>query len=454
MGTQKSTERFDAVILGAGPGGEVVAGRLAKAGKKIALVERELIGGECSYWACIPSKTLLHPAELRASVARSFGLSVPETDWKEIVAYRDRMIRHLDDSKEAAGYEDQGVSVVKAVGRLVERGVVEAGGRYLEAGDIVVATGSDNFVPPVEGLAETGFWANREATTLKRVPESVICIGGGAVACELGQMMHRYGAKVTIVERSEHLLGNEEPRLGQALGRAFEAEGIKLCLGASAEAVRREGDKKVVQLGDGEELRAEEILVATGRRPRLKGLGLEVYGLEPERALEVDEYGRAADGLWGVGDVTGVALFTHVAKYQGRVVAANILGRSWKLDYRAIPRVVFTDPRSGAVGETTQTARDKDLDFEVAHVTFDSIARPWTMEPDPSGELGLLVQKGTGTVLGAWACGADAGEWIHVAALAVKLNLSVETLVDSIYQFPTLHELYVSAAEEALGQAP
>ncbi len=443
----------------------MVAGRTAAGGLSTLLVERELVGGECAYWACIPSKTLITPVELRAAVGRSFGLSIPELDWPKVAAYRNQMIRDLDDSKQVREYEDNGVTVVKAEGRLVERGVIEAGGKRYRGEHIVVATGSQPIVPPIEGLAEAGFWTNREATTANELPRSLICIGGGAVSVELGQMMAGYGTKVTVIERSPHLLAREEARLGEALAKAFERQGIEVFTDTGATRVRAENGEKVVTLDDGRELRAEELLLGVGRRPRVEGLGFEHYGLSAGRALSVDDSGLAAPGLWGVGDVTGRAMLTHVAKYQARVVAANILagsdegargsveGGNRAADLRAVPRVVFTDPLVAAIGHTRASAEEEGLETTVGELTFAHLARPWTVEPDPDGGLWLLADKSSHELVGAWGYGNLVSEWIHVAGLAIKARLTTEQLADSMYQFPTYAEAYIAAAEDASEEA-
>ena len=441
------SERFDAVVVGAGPAGEVAIGILADAGLRVALVERELVGGECSYWACIPSKTLLRPPEARSESERAAGVSTPELDWPQVAAYRDWMIRNLDDSGAVAGYEERGVRVFKSFGRLAGPHRVEVEGHVLESEHVIIATGSEPQLPPIDGLADAGYWTNREATTLKEIPESAIFIGGGAVGVELGQMLARFGAKVTIIQSADRLLDREDAEVGRLIGEQLEADGITLALSRQATGVRVERGERVVELDDGSEVRAHVLVVAAGRRPRVAGIGLESIGVEvSERGVPIDERCRVADGVWAIGDATGVSLFTHVGKYQARVVTANILGEDAVADYRAVPRVVFSDPEVAAVGMSAKAARAAGVD--VAEVTLDlvdEIARPYTYEEHPRGWFGLVVDRQRDVLVGAWAVAPLAGEWIHQAVLAIRAEIPVAVLKDTIAQFPTFSEAYVSA---------
>ena len=442
-----SGERYDAVVLGAGPAGEVATGILAGAGLKVALVERELVGGECSYWACIPSKTLLRPPEVRHESSRTAGVSTPELDWARVAAYRDWMIRQLDDSGAVSGYEEQGVTVFKSAGKLAGQGRVEVDGQVLETEHVIVATGSEPQIPPIEGLAEAGYWTNREATTLKEIPRSAVFIGGGAVGVELGQMLARFGSQVTVVHSADRLLNREDPEVGRLIGEELQSDGIQLALRRRATRVRLDGTERVVELDDGSEVRGEALVISAGRRPRVRDLGLETVGIDVgERGIPVDERCRAAEGVWGIGDATGVSLFTHVGKYQARVATANILGEDAVADYRAVPRVVFSDPEVAAVGLTAAQAQERGL--VVSEVTLDlpnAIARPYTYEENPRGSFGLVVDRERDVLVGAWAVAPLAGEWIHQAVLAIRAEIPVAVLSDTIAQFPTFSEAYVSA---------
>ena len=450
------SERFDAVIIGAGPGGEVALNTLVKEDLRIALVEGELIGGECSNWGCIPTKTLLRPTELKGKSMRAAGIMTPALEWPELSAYRDYMVSDHDDSKKVVRYEERGITVVKEWGRIAGPGRVDANGRVLEGEAIIVATGSEAVVPPIPGLAEAGYWTNREATELTEIPGSAVVIGGGAVGIELAQFLVRFGSRVTLVQGAERLADREAAEIGDYLYEILTGDGIDVRLGVHAQAVRREGDERVVELDDGSEGRGEVVIVAVGRRPRAQGIGLETVGIEQTRqGITVDEQCRAGDGVWAIGDVTGVAAFTHVAKYQGRIAAMDILGHPARADYRAVPRVTFTDPEVAAVGITTEEdARAQG--FEPVSVVLDlptSIARPYTFQENPHGKFGVVVDSARDVMLGAWAVAPLASEWIHLAVLAIRAEIAVPVLKDTIAQFPTFSEAF-GAALRALPNGP
>ena len=444
------SERYDAVVLGAGPAGEVAASRLPKLGLRTALVERELVGGECAYWACMPSKTLLRPPEARAEARHAAGLSEPEQRWQEIVEYRNYMIRNLDDAGAIRGYEHAGVRVYKGEGRISAPGRIEVGGEQLETERIVIATGSDPAIPPIEGLEGLSYWTNREATTLSEIPGDVLVLGGGPVGIELGQMLRRYGAGVTIVQAAERLIDREDPAVGELIADALLREGIKLRLGQQAKAARTANGRRTLELEDGTELGAEQLLIATGRRPRVDGTGLETLGVEPNErgGIPIDERCRVTDGVWAVGDVTGVALFTHVGKYQARIAVDDIAGREPRADYRSVPRVVFSDPEIAAVGLTTEQAQAKGVDVVEGRADLMQIARTETYGKDLGGQLGVLADRDRRVLVGAWAVGPLAGEWIHQAVLAIKTETPVKVLRDTVAQYPTFSEAYLNAVED------
>lgn len=442
------TDRVDVAVVGAGEAGESVAWRLARRGKKVALAERSLIGGECTYWACVPSKTLLRAPGLRAQARRAYGTGDVSIDFAAVAAYRDYMTRDWDDSKQVREYEDMGVLVMKAQARLEEPGVLVAGDRRVLAADIVVATGSAPFVPPIDGLAEAGHWGTHEVTSMKRPPADIAIIGGGPASIELGQLLARLGTAVTLLVRQPRLLPAEDERIGGALAAALEADGISLRFGVEAGSVSKTARGKRLELTDGSVLEASELLVATGRRPRFGEIGLDAVGVEADRALSTDELGRAGEGLWAVGDVTGVAMLTHVGKYQGRIVTENILGGERKLDYRAVPRVMFSDPEVAFVGVSAEEAKRREIPVLTSTVEMTELARPYIHERDPRGFLTLVVHADTREVLGATAVAPLASEWIHLAALAIRERLSVDSLWESIVQFPTYAEAFIAAAEE------
>jgi dihydrolipoamide dehydrogenase len=324
---------------------------------------------------------------------------------------------------------------------------VRVGDRLLETDAIVVATGAEAVVPPIPGLLEAGYWTNREATDLTEIPRSVVVVGGGPVGIELAQFLARFGSRITLVQGPAKLADREAPEIGDALRRILESDGIELRLGVHAQEVTVDGAERVVHLDDGSQARGEVILVATGRRPRTRGLGLETVGIEPtKRGIEVDDCMRAGEGVWAIGDVTGIAAFTHVAKYQARIAAADILGQPAKADYRAVPRVIFTDPEVAAVGMTEAQAAEQGI--EVDAVTIDlptTIARPYTFEENPTGTCGVVVDRERQVLLGAWAVAPLAGEWIHQAVLAIRAEIPVAVLKDTIAQFPSFSEAFGTA---------
>ena len=449
------TERFDAVVLGGGPGGEVALNTLAQEGLRLALLEENVIGGECSNWGCIPTKTLLRPTELKGKSMRAAGVMTAALDWPELSSYRDYMVSDHDDSKRIAGYEARGITVVKERGRIAGRNRVDADGRVLESDAIVVATGSEAVVPPIPGLLEAGYWTNREATDLADIPESAVVIGGGAVGIELAQFLARFGSRVTLVQGAERLADREAPEIGDYLAEILEGDGIDLRLSVHAQSVRVENGMRVVELDDGTEATGKIVIVAVGRRPRTQDLGLDTVGIEPtKRGISVDERCRAGDGVWAIGDVTGVAAFTHVAKYQARIAAMDILGHPAKADYRAVPRVTFTDPEVAAVGMTEDEARARGI--EPVSVTIDlpsSIARPYTFQENPQGRFGVVVDAERGVLIGSWAVAPLASEWIHLAVLAIRAEIPVAVLKDTIAQFPSFSEAF-GAALRALPNGP
>ncbi len=441
--------KYDAVVIGAGPAGGVVISRLAARGLRVALVERELLGGECAYWACVPSKTLLRPPEARAEASRVAGLDTPEQHWRALAAYRDFMVRGLDDSKQLEDYRNEGVDVYRGEGRIAGPRSVRVGDTTLTTERIVVATGSDPAIPPIEGLAEAGFWTNRQATTLTDLPESIVVLGGGPVGVELGQFLARFGVKVTLIQSGDRLLAREEPAASELLAKALEADGVKLRLGVRAQSVRCVDGTYRVSLSEDEDVESSELLVATGRKARVAGIGLESVGIEPgERGIEVDQRCRAGDGVWAIGDVTGVMPFTHVGMYQGRIAAADIAGEAPRASYDAIPRVVFSDPEVAAVGLTEARALEMGIELSRSRIELrDAITRPWTYEQDPRGELGLLIDRERKVLVGAWAVAPLASEWIHQAALALKTETPLAILLDTVAQFPTFSEAYLKGLE-------
>jgi len=452
MTAEQQTDRFDAIVLGAGPAGEAAVTALQQQGLRIALVERELVGGECAYWACIPSKTLLRAPEVRCEAEREPGTSTPEVRWPQLAEYRDYMIRNLDDREQVEDYERNGVRVFRDEAEFSGEGAVRVGDQILHSDRILVATGSDPQIPDIPGLHDGGFWTNREATTFSEVPASIAVLGGGPVGIELAQLFGRLGSRVTLLEAGERLLAREDPRVSELVLESLRGSGIDVRCETNVSRVTESAGRRLVHLGD-DRLEADQLLVATGRTPRVAGLDVERVGLRAgEHGIEIDERCRASEGVWAIGDVTGVMPFTHVAKYQARIAAADIAGEPVRADYGAIPRVVFCDPEVAAVGLTAQQAQDQGLDASSVCLRLaESIARPWTYERDPRGELSLLADRARGVLVGAWAVGPLASEWIHYAALAIKAQVPLSVLRDTVPQFPTYSEAYQRALTQLEG---
>jgi pyruvate/2-oxoglutarate dehydrogenase complex dihydrolipoamide dehydrogenase (E3) component len=436
------------VVIGLGPGGEDVAEQLAVAGLSVVGIEHNLVGGECPYWGCVPSKMIIRAGNAIAEtrrVPRLAGTSTVSPSWAPVARrIREDATDSWDDRVAVERFESKGGRFVRGTARMDGPGrvVVEGGPEFEVARAVVLATGGSAVIPPIAGLADVDYWINRDFIEAEQLPATLTVLGGGAIGLELAQAAARFGVGVTIIEGSDRVLGLEEPEASTEIARVFRDEGIAIHVGAHAQRVSAAPDAAIdVHLADGHPIRGERLLVATGRRANVAGIGLETIGIDATaRSIPVDDDCRVTDGVWSVGDCTGKGAFTHVAVYQARIVVADILGRPHaKADYHALPRVTFTDPEIGAVGLTEQQARAQGISVRVGRGKLATSSRGWIHGPGNWGFMKLVEDADRGVLVGATSAGPWGGETLSMLAVAVQARVPTQTLCDMIWAYPTFH---------------
>lgn len=446
------TDHTDVVVLGMGPGGEEVAGRLALAGLEVIGVDGELVGGECPYWGCVPSKMMIRGADLIADARRVNGMSGSATvspDWAPVAArIRDEATDNWDDTVAVERFEQKGGRLVRGWGRLAGNGRVVVGDLEIEARKaVVVNTGCRPWAPPIPGLDQVPYWTNRGAIETTSIPSSLVVLGGGAIGAELAQVFSRFGSQVTVVDVANRLVALEEPEASELLARVFDGEAIGVVCDAKITRASHEDGLFSLEIDRRAPVTGERMLVATGRRPDLAAIGVGSVGIdETARAIPVDGRMRAAPGVWAIGDVTGKGAFTHMSMYQAAICADDILGQKvTEADYRAVPRVTFTDPEIGSVGLSEASARESGLEVRVGMTDLATSARGWIHKSGNEGLIKLVEDSKRGVLIGATSVGPCGGEVLGLLALAVYAEVPTERLGHMIYAYPTFHRAIETA---------
>ncbi|MBA2445431.1 MAG: NAD(P)/FAD-dependent oxidoreductase [Nocardioidaceae bacterium] len=445
----------DVVVIGLGPGGEALATELAQGGLEVVAIDKHLVGGECPYYGCVPTKMMIRAADLLQEGRRIPGMAGNSTvaaDWAPVAQrIADEATDHWDDTVAVERLENAGVRFLRGHGRIVGARQVEVDGETYEARrGVVLNTGTEPGVPPIDGLDETPYWTNRDAVKLEQLPGSVIVIGGGAIGAELAQAFARFGVRVTVLEMAERILAPEEPEASAVVTKVFGDEGIQVLTGVTIETVKHAEGQFSVEV-EGQTLTADKLLVAAGRRTNLGDIGLETVDLDPDmRSLETDEHMRVTDGLWAIGDITGKGAFTHMSMYQASIAAKAILEAddAPAADYRAVPRVTFTDPEVGSVGMTEKQARDAGLNVRIGSADLASSSRGWIHKAGNGGMIKLVEDSGEGVLVGATAVGPSGGEILSALTVAVHARVPTSTLASMIYAYPTFHRAIEDAVKD------